>query len=156
MFRENITNDTPLGSLAKSYMDKGDLVPDKVTIEMLENEVKTHPEADGFIFDGYPRTLAQAEALDAFMTERGVNINAVLALEVPENILVERLLNRGKDSGRADDQDKEKIRNRFQEYSSKTAPLVDYYTAQDKFHNIEGVGEISEITDRLTAVIDVL
>ena len=118
--------------LAKSYMDKGDLVPDEVTINMLEAEVDNNPEANGFIFDGFPRTEDQAKALDAFLKKKGEKINGMIALEVSEDILVARLLERGKTSGRPDDQDEEKIRNRFNEYNTKTAILKDFYAAQQK------------------------
>ncbi len=156
VFRFNIKNNTTLGILAKSYMDKGDLVPDKVTIDMLKAEVDKNLNTNGIIFDGFPRTNSQATALDAFLASKGTQINAMIALEVPENLLVERLLKRGLTSGRPDDQDEEKIRNRFNEYQNKTAVLVDYYTAQNKYYGVNGVGSIQEITDRLCAVFDTL
>ena len=154
LFRHHISNKTSLGTLARSYMDKGDLVPDQVTIDMLKDTVEKHPEAKGFIFDGFPRTTNQAEALDNFLNERSTIISATLALEANDDILVKRLINRGKTSGRLDDQDEEKIRNRFEEYKNKTAPLRDYYTAQGKFYSVNGVGSIDEITQRLTELID--
>ena len=154
LFRHHISNKTALGTLARSYMDKGDLVPDQVTIDMLKETVENHPEAKGFIFDGFPRTTKQAEALDDFLSERSMPISATLALEADDDILVGRLINRGKTSGRADDQDEEKIRNRFEEYNNKTAPLRDFYTAQGKFHSVDGIGSIDEITQRLTVLID--
>ena len=154
LFRHHISNKTGLGTLARSYMDKGDLVPDQVTIDMLKYAVENHPEAKGFIFDGFPRTTKQAEALDDFLSERSMPISATLALEADDDILVERLINRGKTSGRADDQDEEKIRNRFEEYNNKTAPLRDFYTVQGKFHSVNGIGSIDEITQRLTELID--
>ena len=153
LFRTNIKNETALGLLAKSYMDQGDLVPDQVTIDMLEAEVDQNPQAEGFIFDGFPRTEAQAEALDVFLKEKNLSISATIALEAADGVLVERLLERGKSSGRTDDQDETKIRNRFEEYNLKTAPLRDYYTKQGKFHSINGIGAIEEITQRLTALI---
>lgn len=153
LFRTNIKNETALGLLAKSYMDQGDLVPDQVTIDMLEAEVDQNPQAEGFIFDGFPRTEAQAEALDVFLKEKNLSISATIALEAADDVLVERLLERGKSSGRTDDQDETKIRNRFEEYNLKTAPLRDYYTKQGKFHSINGIGAIEEITQRLTALI---
>lgn len=156
VFRFNIKNETELGILAKSYMDKGDLVPDQVTIDMLKAEVNNNPEAKGFIFDGFPRTESQAASLDAFLNEKNSGINGMVALEVPENLLVERLLNRGKTSGRPDDQDESKIRNRFNEYESKTAILKDYYQKQNKYFGVDGVGSIEEITAKLEAVIDTL
>ena len=154
LFRHHIYNKTALGTLARSYMDKGDLVPDQVTIDMLKDTVENHPEAKGFIFDGFPRTTKQAEALDNFLNERSMTISATLALEANDDILVKRLINRGKTSGRLDDQDEDKIRNRFEEYKNKTAPLIDFYTAQGKFHSVNGVGSIDEITQRLAELID--
>ncbi|MBV1887941.1 MAG: adenylate kinase [Urechidicola sp.] len=156
VFRYNIKNETELGLLAKSYMDKGDLVPDEVTIEMLKDEVDRNADAKGFIFDGFPRTTRQAEALDTFLTEKGETINGMVALEVPENLLVDRLLERGKTSGRSDDQDESKIRNRFNEYNTKTSILKDYYAEQNKYFGVNGVGSIEEITERLSVVIDAL
>ena len=156
VFRFNLKNDTALGKEAKTYMDRGDLVPDELTIKMLQDEVEKHPDTAGFLFDGFPRTTAQAEALDKFLESKGWELTATIALEADDNILVERLLERGKTSGRADDQDETLIRNRYQEYNEKTAPLIEYYKAQDKFHAVDGIGEISEITSRLSSVIDTL
>ncbi len=156
LFRNHISNQTDLGKLAKSYMDQGDLVPDQVTIDMLENEVDQNPQAKGFIFDGFPRTEAQAEALDLFLAKKGMDISATIALEADDEILIERLLERGKSSGRTDDQDEDKIRNRFEEYNTKTAPLRAYYTNQSKFHSVNGIGTIEEITTRLTHLINSL
>ena len=154
LFRHHITNATDLGKLAKSYMDQGDLVPDQVTIDMLKVAVESNPEAKGFIFDGFPRTTKQAIALDEFLTEKSMSITATVALEAADDVLIERLLNRGITSGRADDQDEVKIRNRFDEYNSKTAPLRDFYEDQGKFHSVNGIGSIDEITGRLTLLID--
>ncbi len=154
VFRYNIKNGTALGTLAKSYMDKGDLVPDEVTIKMLREEVEKNPEADGFIFDGFPRTAAQAEALDNLLESKDMGINATIALEANDEVLIERILERGKISGRSDDQDVAKIRNRFDEYNQKTTPVKEFYQAQDKFHSVNGIGSISEITERLTLVIE--
>jgi len=154
LFRHHISNKTDLGMLAQSYMNKGDLVPDQVTIDMLKEAVDQNTEAKGFIFDGFPRTTQQAEALDEFLSEKSMGISATLALEADDDILIDRLIKRGKTSGRADDQDEEKIRNRFDEYNNKTAPLRAFYEAQGKFHSVNGVGEIEEITQRLTALID--
>ncbi len=156
VFRYNIKNETELGKLAKSYMDKGDLVPDEVTIEMLKAEVNKNSNAKGIIFDGFPRTKSQAKALDAFLQEKGEIINGMVALEVPEDLLVARLLKRGETSGRPDDQDESKIRNRFNEYETKTAILKQYYEEQDKYHGVDGVGTIEEITERLSTVFDKL
>jgi adenylate kinase len=135
-------------------MDNGDLVPDQVTIDMLEAEVDQNPNAEGFIFDGFPRTEAQAGALDTFLETKNMKVNATIALEAEDDILVKRLLERGQTSGRTDDQDEEKIRNRFDEYNQKTAPLREYYQGQQKFHSINGIGTIEEITARLTSLIE--
>jgi adenylate kinase len=135
-------------------MDAGDLVPDELTTKMLIDEVNKHLDAKGILFDGYPRTISQAEALDAFLPTIGSLVTATVALEADDEVLVARLLERGKTSGRVDDQDEEKIRNRYQEYNEKTAPLMDYYKAQNKFHAVNGIGSIQEITERLTQVID--
>ncbi len=156
VFRYNIKNETELGLLAKSFMDKGDLVPDEVTIDMLKAEVEKNADANGFIFDGFPRTESQAKALDEFLEEKGEAISGMVALEVPEDLLVKRLLERGKTSGRSDDQDENKIRNRFNEYNTKTAILKDYYELQNKYFGVNGVGTISEITERLSTVFDKL
>jgi len=156
IFRYNIKNETELGMLAKTYMDKGDLVPDAVTIQMLQSEVDKNPQSSGFLFDGFPRTIAQAEALDAFLESKSQSITATIALEANDEILVQRLLERGKTSGRPDDQDEEKIRNRYQEYNEKTAPLMDYYKAQNKFYAVDGIGSIQEVTERLSLVLDQL
>ena len=154
IFRFNMKNDTDLGKLAKSYIDNGDLVPDEVSINMLQDEVEKNPQAKGFLFDGFPRTIAQAEALDKFLAGKNQEITATVALEANDEILVQRLLERGKTSGRADDQDEEKIRNRYQEYNEKTAPLMDYYKAQHKFYAVDGIGTIEEVTERLSLVLD--
>jgi adenylate kinase len=130
------------------------LVPDEVTIKMLQSEVDKNPQAAGFLFDGFPRTIAQAEALDAFLSSKNEEITATVALEANDEILVQRLLERGKTSGRPDDQDEEKIRNRYQEYNEKTAPLMDYYKAQNKFYAVDGIGAIDEVTERLSSVLD--
>ena len=154
LFRNNISNNTDLGLLAKSYMEKGDLVPDEVTIKMLEAEVNKHPNANGFIFDGFPRTTIQAEILDQFLSTLKLSISMTIALEVDENLLIDRLINRGKDSGRADDQDRSKIQNRFEEYNNKTYPLINYYKNQNKFFEVNGVGDVNEISARIFNTID--
>ena len=154
VFRYNIKNQTQLGTLAKSYMDKGHLVPDGVTIKMLNAEVEKNPEANGFVFDGFPRTAAQAEALATLMEEKSSQINAMVALEVDDEILVGRLLERGKTSGRADDADEAIIRERVAEYYRKTDVLKDFYKAKDRYFGVNGVGTIQEITARLSEVFD--
>lgn len=156
VFRSNIKEGSDLGNLAKSYIDKGSLVPDEVTIGMLEAEVNAHPQATGFIFDGFPRTSAQAEALDVFLASKGTEISAMLALEVEDEELISRLLERGKSSGRADDQNREVIKNRIEVYERETAILKDYYSAQNKYIGVSGVGSISSITENLSKEIDAL
>ncbi len=154
VFRYNIKNETDLGILAKSYMDHGDLVPDEVTIDMLKAEVNKNANANGFIFDGFPRTESQAKALDDFLLKKGETINGMIALEVPDEVLIKRLLNRGLTSGRPDDQDENKIRNRFKEYQTKTAILQYYFQEQNKYYGVNGVGSIDEISERLSNVIN--
>lgn len=156
VFRYNIKNKTALGMLAKSYMDKGELVPDQVTIDMLNKEVEKNAGANGFIFDGFPRTNAQAKALGDLMDNKDSQINAMVALEVDDEVLVERLLKRGETSGRADDADESIIRNRIKEYYDKTAILKEYYSDQNKYFGVDGVGSIEDITVRLSDVIDKL
>jgi len=153
IFRANIKGETELGKLAKSYMDKGDLVPDEVTISMLEAEVDKNPQAKGFIFDGFPRTTPQAEALDKFLTSKNTAISIMLALDVPKEELIKRLLERGKDSGRADDLDESIIANRIKVYNEQTAVVADFYAAQNKFEKINGVGSIEDIFNRLCSAI---
>ncbi|MFD2564983.1 adenylate kinase [Aquimarina rubra] len=154
VFRYNIKNATELGTLAKSYIDKGQLVPDEVTIDMLNAEVDKNPEAKGFIFDGFPRTEAQAESLGELLSSKGSEVSAMVALEVDDEVLVQRLLERGKTSGRPDDADEGVIRNRIKVYYDETAILKNYYQKQDKYFGVDGVGGISEITERLSSVID--
>ncbi|MBM77780.1 MAG: adenylate kinase [Crocinitomicaceae bacterium] len=149
IFRQNIKNETTLGLAAKTYIDKGELVPDEVTIKMLESEVKSHPESDGFIFDGFPRTVQQASALDGFLSSIGSSITKMIALDVPKEELIKRLLARGKYSGRADDLDEDIIDNRIQVYLQKTAILADYYNKQGKHFSVNGLGSIDEITVRV-------
>ena len=156
VFRYNLKNETALGKEARAYMDNGDLVPDALTIKMLQDEVEKHPDTKGFLFDGFPRTIAQAEALDAFLETKNWKVTATIALEADDEVLVQRLLERGKTSGRADDQDENLIRNRYQEYNEKTAPLMEYYQNQHKFYAVNGTGSIAEITERLSLVIDKL
>ncbi len=156
VFRYNIGNATELGKLAKSYMDKGHLVPDNVTIDMLQAEVEKNPGAAGFIFDGFPRTEAQATALDAFLEIKNTQVDAMIALEVDDEILVERLLERGKTSGRKDDANEEVVRNRIEVYYNETAILKQHYQALDRFYGVNGEGEVDEVTKRLREVIDQL
>ncbi len=154
LFRKNISQNTKLGLLAKSYMHKGDLVPDEVTIKMLENEIKENTKSRGFLFDGFPRTIAQAESLDEFLHSINMQIDATIALEVDEKELISRIIDRGKTSNRSDDQDIEKIENRFNEYNKKTSTLIRYYKDQKKFFEVNGHGSVEEITNRLFDLID--
>jgi len=153
IFRFNIKNETDLGKLAKSYIDKGNLVPDEVTINMLEAEAEKYPDAKGYVFDGFPRTTAQAQALDKFLESKDTSITLMLALIVDEEELTKRLLLRGKESGRADDIDENIIRNRINVYNEQTAVAADYYANQNKYHGIDGVGSIDDIFNRLKSII---
>lgn len=145
IFRANIKGGTELGVLAKSYIDKGQLVPDEVTIKMLQSEVEKNPSAKGFIFDGFPRTAAQAAALDTFLASKGYGVKTLISLEVEEEELKRRLLERGKTSGRADDVDPNVIQKRIDVYKSETTPVKEYYSKQGKTAEINGVGKIEEI-----------
>lgn len=153
LLRGEIKDETDLGLAAKELMDKGELVPDHIVIGMIRNKIESHLKAKGFIFDGFPRTKAQAEALDEMLNAKSEPIVAMLALEVPEEELVHRLAHRGKTSGRADDQDEATARKRIAVYSRETAPLKEYYQAQGKFKPIDGVGTLAEITARLVQAI---
>ncbi len=154
VFRYNIKNETELGTLAKSYMDKGQLVPDEVTIKMLNAEVEKNAGVNGFIFDGFPRTTAQAEALDQLLASKNTEVAAMIALEVEDKILILRLLERGKTSGRKDDADEAVIANRIAIYYKETAILKGYYQKKDKYFGVNGEGEVAEITSRLKTVIE--
>ena len=135
-------------------MDQGQLVPDEVTIQMLNDEVEKNPEAKGFIFDGFPRTEAQAEALEQLLVSKNTTISGMIALEVDDEVLVQRLLERGKTSGRPDDANEGVIRNRIEIYYTETAILKEFYEQQDKYYGVNGVGSVEEITGRLSTVID--
>ena len=154
VFRANIKNETELGLMAKSFMDKGQLVPDEVTINMLRSEVLKHPNPKGFIFDGFPRTNAQSQALDEFLASLNTSITLMVALEVEENELKMRLLKRAEFSGRADDANPEIIQNRITVYNNETAPVKTFYQDQNKFVAIDGIGSIDDITQRIFSAID--
>lgn len=154
LLRNELAAGTKLGLEAKTYMDKGELVPDAVVIGMIEHKLLANPDAKGFIFDGFPRTVDQAGALDELLDKNGTPISAMLSLEVEKQELIDRLLSRGKISGRADDQDQSVIENRINVYNQKTAPLIDYYKEQDKYHGIDGMGTIEEIAGRLKQTVD--
>lgn len=153
LFRYEIGNKTELGIKAKAYMDKGELVPDAVTIGMLENKMNMTPNPKGYILDGFPRTIAQAEALDKIMTSRKSTITHLIALEVSENEIVKRLLERGKTSGRSDDANEDVIRKRIKEYEAKTSPVYNYYDTQSKSQKVEGIGGLDEIFERLVTAL---
>jgi adenylate kinase len=154
LLRKEIANETQLGLEAKSFMDKGQLVPDEVVIGMIGSALDANPAAKGFLFDGFPRTVAQAEALDNLLTGKGSEITLVLALEVGQEELVARLLNRGKTSSRSDDRDENVIRKRLVEYDNKTAQVADYYAQFGKVAKVKGEGSIEDIFGSLVANIE--
>jgi len=154
ILRGEIAAGSALGLEAKSLMDNGDLVSDEVVIGMIKSKLEKNKNTKGFIFDGFPRTSAQAETLDNLLYEMNTSISIMLSLEVDEDELTQRLLERGKSSGRADDQNEEIIRNRVKEYNKKTAPLKNFYGQQNKLTSIDGVGSIEEINSKLCRAID--
>ena len=154
LLRSEITGKTPLGMEAKHFIDKGQLVPDEVVIGMVDSFFDKHAEASGFLFDGFPRTKAQAEALDKLLSLKKTEISSVLSLEVNEEELIKRLLNRGKTSGRSDDTDEAVIRKRFDVYKKETSPVAEHYKKAGKFKILEGEGSVDDIFDRLSATID--
>lgn len=156
ILRGEIAEGTDLGLRAKTLMDQGNLVPDEVVIGMISSKLDNNPHADGFIFDGFPRTTNQATALDNLLEDKKTSITSMISLKVEDVELIRRLLKRGKSSGRADDQDKSIITNRINEYNNKTAPLKDYYSAQNKLSEVDGKGSIEDISNRLNEVIDTL
>ncbi len=156
LLRSEIAAGAKLGLEAKKYMEKGELVPDEVVIGMIKGRLEANQDANGFIFDGFPRTVAQAEALDKLLNENETPISAMLSLEVEKQELINRLLKRGESSGRPDDQNQEVIENRINVYNEKTAPLVDYYASFNKHYGVDGMGSIEEIAGRLKQVVDTL
>ena len=154
LLREEIQQQTPLGLEAKSFMDKGQLVPDEVVIGMVDSYFDRHKEARGFLFDGFPRTVAQAKALDDLLHLKKTDIDAVLALDVSEEELVKRLLNRGKTSGRSDDTNEEVIRKRFAVYNSETTPVAQHYRQAKKFESIKGEGSVDDIFNAISLAIN--
>lgn len=156
LFRYEMGNNTELGRKAKSYIEKGELVPDEVTIGMLRNKVEANPDVKGYIFDGFPRTVPQARALDALLAEKDQEVSALIALDVDDEEIVKRILLRGKTSGRKDDNDESIIRNRIEVYKEETSPVFDYYKPAGKSILVNGLGTIDEIFDRLCAEIDQL
>jgi adenylate kinase len=153
LLRGEISGKTNLGLEAKKFMDKGELVPDAVVIGMIKNKLENNRKVKGFIFDGFPRTVEQAKALDELLNENQTPISGMLSLEVEEQELTDRLMKRGMISGRPDDQDLNIIKNRIQVYHQKTAPLADYYSKQGKHFSINGMGEIPQIADRLKETV---
>lgn len=153
LLRSEIAQQTPLGLEAKNFIDKGQLVPDEVVIGMISTALETNPKASGFLFDGFPRTAAQAEALDKLLQLKKTSIAVMLALDVSEEELVKRLLNRGQSSGRSDDTDEKIIRSRIEEYENKTKAVADYYAKADKVVDIKGEGSVDEIFDALCTEI---
>lgn len=155
LFRYNMKNDTDLGKLAKSYIDKGELVPDQVTIDMLIDELRKPTESNGFIFDGFPRTANQTQALETIVKEElNSEISVCLSLIVDDSVLVERLLKRGETSGRTDDSNEDIIRNRIVEYYTKTAEVAELYKKQGKYAEVDGIGDIAEISQKLFAEVE--
>ena len=154
LLREEIAQQTPLGVEARTFMDKGQLVPDEVVIGMIDSSLEHHKDATGFLFDGFPRTVAQAKALDKLLELKKTNINMVLALEVGNEELIKRLLNRGKTSGRSDDNDEEIIRGRLTIYERDTAPVAEHYKKAKKFQAIKGEGTVDEIFSAICELID--
>lgn len=156
LFRKHLGEGTSLGKLAQRYMDEGNLVPDEVVIGMVDETIKENEGVKGFIFDGFPRTVTQASALDHLLEEKGSPITGMVALDVPEDELVKRIKNRGKTSGRTDDQDDNKIQNRIQVYKNETLPVANYYGKKGRYIQISGVGEVEEIFDQICEKIEVL
>ena len=154
LFRYEIGNSTELGQLAKSYMNKGELVPDDVTIGMLKNKVDAYPDVAGYIFDGFPRNVYQSEALDRILDKKGQTVNALLQLDVDDEEIVKRILNRGKTSRREDDNDEMIIRNRISIFNDETSPVYNYYDKSGKSTSINGIGSLEEIFSRLSVAID--
>lgn len=154
LFRKHLGEGTDLGKLARKYMDEGKLVPDEVVIRMVETKIKDTLDSNGFIFDGFPRTVAQAEALDKVLGDLGLKISGMIALDVPEEVLKSRIHERGKTSGRVDDQDIAKIETRIKVYLDETLPVAGFYDKQGKLTKIHGVGTIDEIFSNISKVID--
>lgn len=153
LLRSQIAAQTDQGKAAKQFMDKGELVPDEVVIEMIGDQLNENKTANGFIFDGFPRTVAQAKALDALLNNHGTPVSGMLALEVGNQELINRLMERGKTSGRSDDCCESIIENRIGIYNEKTAPLIEYYKGQGKYFPVDGMGTVDEIAQRLNKIV---
>lgn len=156
VIRAEMKNQTPLGVSMQEYISKGELAPDQLVIEMVADYVANHKDCAGNIFDGFPRTTIQAEEFDKIMNKNGMSVDGMLSLDVPDELLIERLLLRGKDSGRADDANIEVITNRIDVYKAQTAIVADFYAKQGKFVSIDGVGSLDDVTGRLCGEIDAL
>src|SRR5690606_7486735 len=154
LFRYEMGNNTPLGQKAKSYMEKGELVPDEVTIGMLKNKVDANPDVNGYIFDGFPRTVNQAKALDDLLEEKGTEVTGLVSLEVDDEEIVKRIMLRGVTSGRPDDNDESIVRTRIDVYKNETSPVFDFYARKGKAVKVPGMGTIEEIFDRLCSEIE--
>lgn len=154
LLRSEMAAGTELGLKAKSFMDQGVLVPDAVVIGMIDAKLKENRNAKGFIFDGFPRTIPQAQALDELLANNKQPIRGLLALEVSEPELISRILERGKTSGRADDQNEELVQKRVTEYNTKTKAVADYYAQKGLCHQIDGIGEIEDIRSKLFSVMN--
>lgn len=154
MLREEIAADSEIGKKANELISKGELVPDSMVIDMIRDKMEKYPRVNGFLFDGFPRTVPQAEALDKLLIHFRRSVSGMLSLEVEKEELIARLLTRGKTSGRCDDSDRSIIENRIEVYNNKTAPLINYYKNAGKYESINGVGSVEEITERLKECID--
>ncbi len=154
LFRKNLKEGTKMGVLAQKYMDEGNLVPDEVVIGMVDDKIKETNKSNGYIFDGFPRTVEQAKALDELMNKNETPISTMISLEVPEDELMKRLLERGKTSGRPDDQNLDKIKTRIQVYQDETLPVASYYQQQEKHNKVLGVGKIDEIFENICEQVD--
>lgn len=154
LFRKNLNEGTKMGKLAQKYMDEGNLVPDEVVIGMVDERIKEREEINGYLFDGFPRTIEQAKALDRLMDKNETPISTMISLDVPEEELITRLLERGKTSGRPDDQNLDKIKTRIQVYQEETLPVATYYKEQKKYNNVVGVGAIDKIFENICKEVD--
>ena len=154
ILREEIASETKIGLLVKDIICRGELVPDSVVIDLIQEKLDKNPAANGFLFDGFPRTVNQAEALDTLLIHYNRNVSAMLSLEVEKEELIARIIGRGKTSGRSDDSDRSIIENRIEVYNQKTAPLINYYQKAGKYESINGVGTVVEITERCIECID--
>lgn len=154
ILRQAIASGSDLGKQAKAFMNRGELVPDSMVVDIIAQKLQAHPEAKGFLFDGFPRTSAQAAQLDDMLTQHAMRINVMIQLEVQKAELLKRLLNRGRTSGRPDDQDESIIRNRIEVYQQQTMPVASYYQHQGKLREVDGTGAIAQISQRIFDILD--